>query len=164
MTTAARGLDDRRWSAGRRVLLAIGVALVGFGAFLGLTTVPTRQWPSVLLWLAGGVAVHDAVLAPTAVLLGVVVLPRVPPPWRPALRAGALGAAVLTLFAVVVVVAAGRRRNDSVVPVDPATSLVSAAAVLVLAVMIGAAVGTWARRVRPAAPPDEDLLPREDAD
>ena len=148
-----------RWSVGRLVLLGVGVALVGVGAVVGLTSIPQRQWPDIVLWMAAGVAVHDAILAPTAVLLGLVVLPRVAPSWRPALRAGALGAAVLALFAVVIVGAASRRRNDSVVPVAPTTSLVVAGAVLVLAVLVGAGLGSWVRG-RPA-PADPDLLPRE---
>ena len=153
-----------RWGAGRLVLLAVGAAMVGVGAVVGLTSVPQRQWPSVLLWMAGGVAVHDAVLAPAAVLLGLVVLPRVPAPWRPALRAGALGALVLGGFSVVVVVAHGLRRNDSVVPVPPTTSVVVAAAVLALAVLIGAAVGTVAHAPRPTTAPEPGLLPRDDVD
>ncbi|MBO9555140.1 hypothetical protein [Cellulomonas sp.] len=152
-----------RWSAGRLVLLGVGVGLVAAGAVIGLTSIPQHQWPSVLVWLAGGVAVHDAVLAPTAVVLGLVVLPRVPAPWRPALRAGALGAVVLALFSVVVVVGHAARRNPSVVPVPPTTSLVVAGALLVLAVMVGAAVGTAAHRTRRAAPAP-GLLPRDDTD
>ena len=149
-----------RWSTGRLALLGLGVVLVGTGVVIGLTTVPQGQWPSVLLWLAGGVAVHDAVLAPTAILVGLVVLPRVPPDWRPALRAGALGAVVLALFALVIVVASSMRRDPSVVPVPLSTSLVVATAVLFLSVMIGAAVGTARRRPRPHEP--TDLVPRDD--
>ncbi|WP_051640396.1 hypothetical protein [Cellulomonas sp. URHE0023] len=148
-----------RWSAGRLALLGFGVALVGVGAVVGLTSIPQRQWPGIVLWMAGGVAVHDAVLAPIAVLLGLVVLPRVRPAWRPALRAGALGAGVLAIFAVVIVGASSRRRNDSVVPVAPTTSLALAGAALLLAVLVGAVVGSLAPR-RPAEP-DPDLLPRE---
>lgn len=148
-----------RWSVGRLALLGVGVALVGVGAVVGLTSIPQRQWPGIVLWMAGGVALHDAILAPAAVLLGLVVLPRVEPRWRPALRAGALGAAVLAIFAVVIVGAASRRRNDSVVPVAPTTSLVTAGAVLVIAVLVGAGVGSWTRGRR--APADPDLLPRE---
>ncbi|MDQ0374625.1 hypothetical protein [Cellulomonas humilata] len=152
------------WTTGRLVLLGAGVVLVGVGVVVGLTSVPQGQWPSVLLWLAGGVAVHDAVLAPAAVVLGALVLPRVPVGWRPALRAGALGAAVLAIFAVVIVVASGMRRDPSVVPVPLTTSLVVATAVLVLAVLVGAAVGTARDRPRAPEPVDPDLLPREDAD
>lgn len=150
-----------RWSVGRLVLLTVGVALIGVGAVVGLTSVPTRQWPGIVLWMAGGVAVHDVVLAPLAVLLGLVVLRRVRPSRRPALRAGALGAAVLAGFAVVVVVAAGRRRNDSVVPVDPTTSLALAATVLVLAVVVGVAVGSLPRGRRAPAdrPTPADAAP-----
>ena len=152
------------WTVARLGLLGAGVALVGVGVVVGLTSVPQGQWPSVLLWLAGGVAVHDAVLAPAAVVLGALVLPRVPVGWRPALRAGALGAVVLAIVAVVIVVASGMRRDPSVVPVPLSTSLVVAAAVLVLAVLAGAAVGTARTRPRAPEPADPDLLPREDAD
>lgn len=148
-----------RWSLGRLVILGVGVALVGVGAVVGLTSIPQRQWPGVVLWMAGGVAVHDAILAPTAVLLGLVVLPRVEPRWRPALRAGALGAAVLAIVAVVIVGAASRRRNDSVVPVAPTTSLVVAGAILVLAVLVGAGLGALHQGRRASA--DPDLLPRD---
>ena len=61
------------WTVARLGLLGAGVALVGVGVVVGLTSVPQGQWPSVLLWLAGGVAVHDAVLAPAAVVLGALV-------------------------------------------------------------------------------------------
>lgn len=153
-----------RWSVGRLALLGAGVVLVGAGVVIGLTTVPQGQWPSVLLWLAGGVAIHDAVLAPAAVLVGLVVLPRVPEDWRPALRAGALGAVVLALFAVVIVVASTMRRDPSVVPVPLSTSLVVATSVLVLAVMVGAALGAARHRPTPVAPADPDLVPRDDTD
>ncbi|WP_315094223.1 hypothetical protein [uncultured Cellulomonas sp.] len=152
------------WTTGRLVLLGAGIVLVGVGVVVGLTSVPQGQWPSVLFWLAGGVAVHDAVLAPAAVVLGTLVLPRVPVGWRPALRAGALGAVVLAIFAVVIVVAAGMRRDPSVVPVPLTTSLVVATSALVLAVLTGVAVGTAWGRPRGRGPADPDLLPPEDAD
>jgi len=142
------------WTVARLGLLGAGVALVGVGVVVGLTSVPQGQWPSVLLWLAGA----------AAVVLGALVLPRVPVGWRPALRAGALGAVVLAIVAVVIVVASGMRRDPSVVPVPLSTSLVVAAAVLVLAVLAGAAVGTARTRPRAPEPADPDLLPREDAD
>ncbi|GEK21011.1 hypothetical protein [Cellulomonas xylanilytica] len=152
------------WTTGRLVLMGAGVVLIGVGVVVGLTSVPQGQWPSVLLWLAGGVAVHDVVLAPAAVVLGALVLPRVPVGWRPALRAGALGAVVLAIFAAVIVVAAGVRRDPSVVPVPLTTSLVVATAVLVLAVLVGAAVGTARGPARGRDPADPELRPREDVD
>lgn len=126
-----------RWSFVRLALLGLGVGTMVLGVVVGVTSVPDEQWPSVALWLAGGVAVHDAVLAPLAVVLGLVVLPRVPPAWRPALRGAALGAAVLAVVAVAVVAGAAGRRNPSVVPRDPATSVAVSLAVLVVAVVLG---------------------------
>lgn len=135
-----------RWSAGRLVLLGAGLVLMSVGAVVGVTSVPTDQWRSVLLWLAGGVAVHDAALAPIAVVAGLVLLPRVPEPWRAALRGGALGAGVLAVFAVAVVGGAAHRRHESVVPLEPSSSLALAAGVLVGAVLLGALAGR--RRAR----------------
>jgi hypothetical protein len=126
-----------RWSVGRLLLLAVGLALMAFGAVTGFTTVPSSQWPSAALWLAGGVAVHDAVLAPLAVAVGLLVLPRVRPTWRAPLRGGALGAGVLAVFALAVTAGAANRRNDSVVPVDPGVSLTVAGVVLLVAVLLG---------------------------
>ncbi len=125
------------WSRGRLVLLAAGLAMTGVGVVSGLTSIPSDQWPSVLLWMAGAVAVHDAVLAPLAIVLGLAVLPRVRPGWRAPLRAGALGAAVLGVFAVGLLAGAAGRRNPSVVPQDPATALFAATALLVVAVVAG---------------------------
>ncbi|RIX31388.1 hypothetical protein D1781_05125 [Amnibacterium setariae] len=61
--------------AARAVLIAIGVVLTGVGAVVFVAGVPVRQWPGVLLWLAGAVVLHDAVFAPL-VLLGTRLLRR----------------------------------------------------------------------------------------
>ncbi|MBD8078447.1 hypothetical protein [Cellulosimicrobium arenosum] len=140
-----------RWS--RRVLLVGGAALIGFGLWTAWSTVPSSQWPSALVWLAGGVVVHDAVLAPLAVAVGAWVLPRVPPVWRGPLRGGLLAAGTLGVLAIALVAGAADRRNPSVVPQDPLAAIAAAA----IAVVIGAVVGAFLAGARPrGGDPDAD--------
>ncbi|MFD4992317.1 hypothetical protein ACFWH7_01100 [Cellulosimicrobium cellulans] len=122
----------------RRVLVAGGAAAVAFGAWTAWSTVPRGQWTSVLAWLAGGVVVHDAVLAPLALALGALVLPRVPPVWRAPLRGGLLAAGALAVLAVAVVAGAADRRHWSVVPQDPLPAIATAVLVVGAGVVVGA--------------------------
>lgn len=130
----------------RLLVGAIGAAGLVAGLAVALDSVPVREWPSVVLWLGAGVLVHDAVLAPLAVALGLVVLPRVPPAWRGPLRGGLLGAGVLAILAVVRLGAAPRRSTPSLVPIDPPLAILTAASVLVVAVVAGAGLSAWAAR------------------
>lgn len=67
----------------RVALVVVGLALALVGALAFVTTEPPGQWLRVALWLAAGVVVHDAVVAPLALALGVGVGARVR---RPAVR------------------------------------------------------------------------------
>ncbi|GAA1722158.1 hypothetical protein GCM10009809_17320 [Isoptericola hypogeus] len=125
----------RRW---RRVLVVAGGALLAFGAWTAWSTVPQGQWTSALLWLAGGVVVHDAVLAPLAVVTGALVLPRVPPTWRAPLRGGLLAAGALALLSVAVLAGAAGRRHWSVLPHDPLPAIATAVLVIGVGVVVGA--------------------------
>lgn len=82
-----------RWAVG-----ALGVVMAGVGCILFLTGVPSRQWLEVAVWLAGGVAAHDAVVAPVAVLVGLVALPLLPLRARPVARSAALALATVALL------------------------------------------------------------------
>lgn len=54
----------------RGVLAVLGAAVAGYGGWRLLDTQDTRQVLLVGVWLVAGVVVHDAVLAPAAVVLG----------------------------------------------------------------------------------------------
>lgn len=54
----------------RLLLVATGVAVIGYGGWLVLTTVPPHRWLAVVLWLVAGVVVHDAVIAPASLGVG----------------------------------------------------------------------------------------------
>lgn len=86
-------MNRLRWALG-----ALGAVMAAFGCLLFVTGVPPRQWLGVGVWLAGGVAVHDGVVAPLAVLVGLVALPLLPVRWRPAARSVALALATVALL------------------------------------------------------------------
>ncbi|ROS72068.1 hypothetical protein [Cellulomonas sp. PhB143] len=137
---------SRGVAVGRALLALGGVAMIAWGAYVAVTRVPSSQWPSALVWLAGGIVLHDAVLAPVAIVVGALVLPRVPAPWRPALRGGMLALGVLAIFAVALLAGSAHRRNASVVPQDPLAALAVALGVLVVGVLLGAWWAVAARR------------------
>lgn len=64
------------WS--RRVLIVAGVAGMGWWVWLALTAVPPHWWLPWGIWLAGSVALNDAIIAPLVIVLGWLVLVRVP--------------------------------------------------------------------------------------
>lgn len=69
-------MNAATWS--RRVLIAAGIAAMGWWAWLALTSIPPQWWLPWGVWLAGSVALHDAVIAPIVVVLGWLVLVRLP--------------------------------------------------------------------------------------
>ncbi|BDZ42478.1 hypothetical protein GCM10025865_17770 [Paraoerskovia sediminicola] len=133
----------------RTAFAVVGVAMLAWGVYLGITRVPSSQWLGVLVWLAGGIVVHDVILAPIGILVGLLVLPRVPASWRPALRGGMLALGVLAIFAVALFFGAAGRRNPSAVPQDPVAAVV--VALVVIAVGVVVAIGWRAVRSRLAA-------------
>src|SRR5262245_25277069 len=88
--------------AGRLFYLVPGTALASYGGWLLLRQVSWR--PAYLIslggWLFGGVALHDAVVAPVVAVAGLAVARLLPPPWRAAVVRAAAGTAVLLLVAV----------------------------------------------------------------
>ncbi|WP_157602030.1 hypothetical protein [Promicromonospora kroppenstedtii] len=62
----------------RRVLVMAGVACMGWWAWLALTSIPAQWWLPWGIWLAGSVALNDAVIAPLVIVLGWLVLVRLP--------------------------------------------------------------------------------------
>ena len=52
---------------------ALGLAAIAWGAWL-MTGFTQDQLVSAGIWLAGGVLVHDAVIAPLTVLVGVALV------------------------------------------------------------------------------------------
>lgn len=84
----------------RVCLAAAGVAIGLVGLYAFVTGVPSRQWLGVVTWLGGVVVVHDAVIAPVAVLLGLALFAVTPRRLRAPMRVAALAAACVALIGV----------------------------------------------------------------
>ena len=143
----------------RGALIVLAALATARGGYLVLFTLPPRQWPAMLLWLAVGVVIHDVVLAPASLGLGRLlraVLAR--RAVGNALRGAWLGAATVVLVGLPLVVGARHRANPTVIPGRPVANLllslalVAAGAVAVSLVRAGlSAPGKPARP--PATPP-----------
>ncbi|KOU38218.1 hypothetical protein [Streptomyces sp. WM6378] len=132
----------------RTVVGAAGLALMVFGGLLVWDQ--TTHW-DVLIWLAGGVVLHDGVIAPLVLGLGFMLggLKN-----RGLVRGALLTAGCLTLVALPVLLRPLPTANSSVLPLDYVRGLlISLAVVAVLAVLLGA--GRWARK-RAGGPDDPE--------
>ncbi|MFL6089374.1 MAG: hypothetical protein ACJ71Z_04445 [Aeromicrobium sp.] len=125
-----------------RILLGTtGIAVAAFGGW----TLVMNQRPDQLLaageWLAGAVIGHDALLAPTALVIGWLLVRALPQWARGPAAAGGIVLGTLTLVAVPVLGAFGRRPdNPSLLPRDYWAGWLAVAAVVALCVMIAALV------------------------
>ncbi len=145
MSDRAPGQSSSGELAVRRAVGALGVLVMAVGVLSLVQDVPAQnRWP-VLRWLVGGLVLHDAVLAPAAVLLGVLVLRRVPDRLGGLLRAGLLAAAALGFLLLMVVMGSMLRRNPTVLPVDQWISFLGATVLLAL---VCAGVGALGRAGR----------------
>ena len=128
-----------------RLALAIpGAAALAYAA-TRLLDVPADAWGSVLTWLAGGVLLHDAVLAPIVVGLGVVASRWLPAPWRLPAVVALVCWGSLTLAAIPVLYGGGVRPDNPTLLDRPyvASWWLGSATVVVLVVAVG-----WWRRLR----------------
>ena len=90
-----------------RILLAIpGLVALGYGVSL-IWAAPRDDLPSALTWLIGGVVLHDGVLAPVVVGLGLVATRWLPAPWRAPAVVGLVGWGSLSLIAIPVLTGYG---------------------------------------------------------
>ena len=94
---------------GRVALGAVGVALALVGAYAFVSAVDPGQWVGAIAWVAAGIAAHDGLLAPIAVVVGFLLLPRVPERARGPARAALLALAVVTILTIPLLVTGGLR-------------------------------------------------------
>ncbi|KRC64846.1 hypothetical protein ASE12_08740 [Aeromicrobium sp. Root236] len=135
----------------RAVLLLTGVGFGLWGVWL-MRDFTSEQLVSMGTWLVAGVIVHDAVLAPVTVLLGVVAARALPRRMRAVAAIAFLVWATLTVaFVNVLSGKGGKPDNDTVLHRPYLLSWV----VLTVAIAVSAAVVTHRRRrmaPRPASP------------
>ena len=87
-----------------RVLLgALGVAVAAYGAWLLLQEGADNSWADLVdtaVWLAGGVVLHDFVLVPLTLLLGLALIRLLPENLRAPVAGGLVVLGTVTLMAV----------------------------------------------------------------
>lgn len=99
-------MRDHLASAGRgtrasqAVLALLGLAGVAWGAWLLLDTQDLAELRGVALWFAGGVIVHDAVLAPLTLALTAVAGRVIPRNWSGAAASAAIVVGTVTVMAI----------------------------------------------------------------
>ncbi|KUN03564.1 hypothetical protein AQI95_24090 [Streptomyces yokosukanensis] len=124
---------------------AAGLALMGVGASLLLDR--QQDLMGVLEWLGGAVVLHDALLAPLVLLVGLVLVRGgVRGPIRGALLVGG----ALTAVALPVLLRPGPRANSTVLPLDyPRNWLLTLVAVATFTVLLVVAKEVRRSRRRP---------------
>ncbi|MFH9010813.1 hypothetical protein ACH4C6_05515 [Streptomyces sp. NPDC017943] len=116
----------------------LGLALLGTGVSLLLEV---RDLSGVVVWLGGAVLLHDALIAPAVLLIGMIAVRGAA---RGAVRGGLLVAGALTAVALPPLLRPGPRGNPSVLPLDyPRNWLLT-----LLSVAVVTAVLVAVRRVR----------------
>ncbi|MGR6974876.1 hypothetical protein ACU639_35640 [Streptomyces cynarae] len=121
-----------------------GVALMGVGALL---LMGVRDLADVLVWLGGAVVLHDVVIAPVVLLVGLLL---VRGGVRGPVRGALLVAGALTTVALPVLLRPGRTANSSVLPLDyPRNWLIALVAVAMVTALRLVVRGFGRRRRRP---------------
>ncbi|MGW7358556.1 hypothetical protein ACWGI0_18475 [Streptomyces sp. NPDC054802] len=129
----------------RTALGAAGLALMAVGLYLLVTG---GQFKDVALWLAGAVVLHDLLVAPLVLAVGLLLALL---PARGLLRGALVTAGCLTVIALPVLLAPGTPHNPSVLPLDyPRNWLLTLAAVAAVtaAVLVGRRLRGRARERR----------------
>jgi hypothetical protein len=91
---------------------AIGTAIVAFGAWGLLHNIHGPALTSWVKTIAGGLVVHDLLLAPLIVVAWVLVVRLVPRRVRPAVQGGLIVSGVLVAISIPVVRGSGRLANN----------------------------------------------------
>ncbi|WP_326615900.1 hypothetical protein OG863_01545 [Streptomyces decoyicus] len=127
-----------------RVLVGVaGVALMGVGASL---LMDVGDLTGVLVWLGGAVVLHDALIAPLVLLVGLVL---VRGGVRGPVRGALMAAGALTMVALPVLLRPGRPANSSVLPLDYSRNWLIALVAVTTVTALVLATRRFAHRRRP---------------
>jgi hypothetical protein len=148
-----------RWSRWARRSLVAGGALVMVYAVAGALGDPDARPAGTLLFLAGVLIAHDALLLPATIGVGVLIGRYVPAGVRAPVRAAAFVTVTLLVVATPLVLGLGRRLDDSsALPLPYGRGLATLLA-LVWSVAIGVAVRRLARGRRGSSGREVDHEP-----
>ena len=125
--------------------LRIALAVLGLAAGLygvwSLREVDWADWWSLLTYLAGGVVLHDFVLAPIVAVIGVLAARTVPDTWRGPLAVAVVVWGTVTLMAVPVLGRFGALAdNPTLLDRSYLTSWLVGTAVVLVAVAVAGSV------------------------
>ncbi len=110
-------VEDRPGPLGWGVI-AVGWVVIAVALVAGFTDDRLGGPGSWVIWLLGAAVVHDAILLPAVVLVGVVLARVVPPTWRPAVRAALVVGGIVALTVWPIARRWGARAdNPSILPV-----------------------------------------------
>lgn len=128
-----------------RLGLAVGGAVFAFGLY-GLLHNAAQTVPgNVVKWIAGSLILHDAILAPAALVAGLVLARLLPAAIRAGMQATLAVCAVVVVMSVPVLRAAGRRPdNPSLLPHDYARNV----AIVIAVILVGGTLLTAVRAAR----------------
>jgi hypothetical protein len=134
----------------RIVLVVVGVLVIAFGAYVMVTTVrPNRIW-GLATWLLGAVILHDAILSPFVVAVGLLLrrTGRTLQVWAlVVVQAVVVLGSVLALVVLPEIAAkAHGTKNDTVLPFDYGLRLLVVEGVLALLVVAVLVVALRRRR------------------
>lgn len=130
----------------RAAAYGIAIACAAYGLWAIVSTQRPADLPRTAGWLAGLLVLHDGLLAPVLVVVGVVVARVVPRPARPLVTAGLVVSGLVALVAAPLVLGLGARAGDaSRLPLPYAHNLVLLLAAVWSAVAVLGGV-TWVRR------------------
>jgi hypothetical protein len=143
---------DRRVRIARIVLVWFGVAVIALGAYTMVTTLKPNRIEGLATWLLGAVILHDAILSPFVVIVG-LSLRRAGGRLRAWVlvvvqAAVVLGAVLLSTVLPEIAAKHHVQRNPTVVPFDYVLRLVVTEAVLVAVVVAVLVVGARLARRR----------------
>ncbi|MGW8766812.1 hypothetical protein ACWGN5_30415 [Streptomyces sp. NPDC055815] len=126
----------------------LGLALIGIGAW---RVAEQPDPPAVLLWLAGAVVLHDGIIAPLVLAIGLLVVGR---PERGVLRGTLVVAGSLLLITLPLLVRPGEPPNPSALPLPYGRNLVIVLAAVAVVAVGAILVRRW--RGRPQRSADDD--------
>ncbi len=133
-----------QWGGISRIRVVIGAAgglLVAFGLFRLVTEVPGRSLLGLALWLGAALVLHDAVLSPGIVGVG-VMLRRIPARARTFVQGALICAALVTVIAIPMMYRAGSQpRAEAILDQDFRGNLA-----VLIAVISGIALLAYLRR------------------
>ncbi len=129
-------LASKRPSAGRIAMVGAGVIFLAIGAYALLSQVALDTLPNMIVWLAGGLILHDVVIAAVVAAVGFVLGRWLPDGVRQIVAGGLIVAGIIALVALPVVIGGGRTpSNPTLLPLDYSRNL------LIVVVIIGAITG-----------------------